>query len=92
MLARITGAVLNTDAFSGTARESGKAFTINTAIVLVADRETVRVQYDPQVGIFPRRGDVVDWLVDCGVYRNEPQLRLTGEWPADDVVAAALAS
>lgn len=86
MLARITGAVLNTETFTGNARATGQPFSIHTAIVLVADRETVRVQYEPtgQSAVQPRRGDLVDWLVDVGTYRGDASLRHTGDWPEDD--------
>lgn len=89
MIARVTGTVLGTDSFSGTAKATGNPFTISTAIVLVAERETVRVNYDPaRDQIVPRRGEVVDWLVDVGTYRVEPQLTYSREWPEDDAVAA----
>lgn len=89
MIARVTGAVLGTEVFRGTARTTGQPFAIHTAIVLVGERDTVRVGYEPSEWS-PRRGDVVDLLVRIGVYRNEPDVRFAGSWTdtLDDAVAA----
>lgn len=90
-LARITGRVLGTEVFRGTARSTGQPFSIHTAIVLVGDRDTARVGYEPTEWT-PRQGDEVDVYVRVGVYRNEADLRYVDGWQGSLDLAAAAAS
>lgn len=88
MLARITGLVLGSSRRSGTSR-AGNAYDTTAVNVFVAGQAVVPVQMDTAndlgaggsvLTVVP--GDVVDWLVEVGTYREEANFRLVAsEFP-----------
>lgn len=99
MMGRVTGLVLATSRRKGTSG-AGNPYDLTTARVLVAGQDVTPVTFptsdDLQNGEQPPRvtkGELVDWLVDFDVYRNEANCRLVSpEFPDGTDVLDSLAA
>lgn len=98
---RVTGVVTDVSApRSGNAKQTGNPWASTDVTVLVAGQSTVVFNYDHTAPL-PSGAllrfvpfEVVDLLVDVGVYRDEPSLRYAGSWDEDksEAIILALAS
>lgn len=90
MLVRVSGAVLASERVHGTSRE-GSPYDFTVVSVLVAGRDVTRVQIQTANAfgsagqpLLPVRGELVDWLCEVGIYRNEPSVRIvSAQYPLD---------
>jgi hypothetical protein len=97
-LVRISGSVLSvpparTGVFKPGTDRAGETWSIETANVLVADTNVTAVQLPRRdsTGTFEgldtrviAKGDLVDFLCEVSIYRQDVQTRVLGLWPADD--------
>lgn len=92
-LARLQGVVLSTSRRQGTAKASGNPYDFTEATVLAAGQGVTVVTYQTKNdrGVSLDRGDVVDALVEFGVYGGNLQCQIVSlEYP--DGIDAASAS
>lgn len=97
-LVRVSGAVLGvpparTGVFGKDSARAGQTWSIETVNVLVADMDVTAVQLPARdaAGVLDgletreyHKGDLVDFLCEVSVYRQDPQLKVVGLWAAHD--------
>lgn len=81
-LARISGIVLRTNRRQGTAAKSGNAYDFTEANILVAEQDVTTVTYTTSNdrGISLHRGDVVDLLVEFGIFNGRSTCNVVAPW------------
>lgn len=99
-LARLTGVVTNVSMPRSGQNAAGNSWNTTDVTVLVGGQSTVVFSYD-HTKTLPTGGlirfddmEVVDVLVEVGVYRNEPSFRFSAVWDnaKSEAFIAALAA
>ena len=100
-LARVTGTVLSQpEPFRGRSKATNEPFAIHSVKVLVADSDVTTINFNRDDEGYVRglkdvlrfeKEQPVDFLVEVGTYRGEPQFNLVRKWePTPDELAAVL--